>query len=181
MEVENESAERFGVRMEASGESRLTSLPPEIIELIAFYCATVEIFHHSDTEIDPLQERERYATPPSGLRSLLLTSNRLYLLLNSASNPGLYAQIFRSKFDTAAIARRFGPAAVSAKSLTRELQKRCICLKRIRRAVSVGRLYPEGKSKESVVEMEECLWLAFMMMMENGEAFSMNARMPIVY
>ncbi|UZJ55030.1 hypothetical protein CBS101457_004350 [Exobasidium rhododendri] len=162
----DETTERALREPEARAAAGLTSLPSEIIDLIAFYCANDHLLD-PEFELDPAYHREMYATPPSGLLNLLLLNRRLYSLLNTSSNPGLYSRIFRSKFDAKAIARRFGSAAVSTRSLTKELQKRCICLKRIRRAVSVDRLYPDGFSEQSKFQMEECLWLAFMMMMEN--------------
>jgi hypothetical protein len=160
-------------------ESRLTSLPPEIIELIAFHCANDLIVAQSSTsisetetadeQINGKEDKERYSAIPSSLRNLLLTNWRMYSLLNTKDNSQLYARIFRSKFDVDPIARRFGPLATSAKNLTKELQKRCILLKRIRRAVSLERLFPECDSEQSRIEMEENLWMAYMMMLENGE------------
>lgn len=155
-------------------EPRLESLPPEILELIAFYCADNSDQSSSSTttaaSTSESQEERVPATPPSHLHSLLLTNRRTYSILNTSNNTRLYARIFRSRFDVAAISRRYGPSAVNALNLTRELQKRCVILKRIKRAVSISKLIsPEGSSEQMRNEMEENLWLAFMMMTENGE------------
>lgn len=153
---------------------KLDALPVEILELIALYCAndsTSSLSASSSSTIDRGAEAllSNPVTPPYHLRNLLLLNRRIYSLLNTISNSQLYARIFQSKFDVEAIARRFGESAVSSVNLTNELQKRCICLKRMKRAVSIGRLFPEGQDEQSRMEMEENLWLAFMMMMENGK------------
>lgn len=157
------------VYREGQLEPRLESLPPEILELIAFYCAD-----NSDSAASTSgPEAEAVtATPPFHLHSLLLTSQRLYSVLCPLSNNRLYARIFRSKFDVAAIARRFGKSAVSASALTKELQRRCIILKRIKQSVETLTLPSEGSKGHLRDEMEENLWLAFMMMTENGEYFA---------
>lgn len=134
----------------------LTALPAEIIEHIALCSAT-----GSSSDGGP-------RLPPCDLRSLLLTNRRMHSLLNASANPRLYARIFRSKFDVDAIGRRFGPSAVRARNLSGELAKRCVQLGRIKNAVRLGRLFPDGDNEQSRKEMEENLWLAFMMMMENG-------------
>ncbi|PWO01213.1 hypothetical protein FA09DRAFT_342096 [Tilletiopsis washingtonensis] len=102
------------------------------------------------------------ATPPSAVRALLMTCRRAHALLNTEANPRLYARIFRTKFDVAAIARRFGPQAVSSRSLCLELQRRCKALKRIRGTVDAGRL-----RNDSQAVLEENLWLAYLMLLEN--------------
>lgn len=141
---------------------RLESLPTEILELIAFYCAD------NSTANASTSESVLSATPPFALRNLLIACQRTYSALSPSHNHRLYARIFRSKFDVAAIARRFGSSAVNGVNLTHELRRRCIILKRIKRAVGMARLFPDGTSDQSRTELEENLWLAFMMMMENG-------------
>lgn len=111
-----------------------------------------------------------YATPPANLYNLLLTCRKLYTTLCLSRNPRLYAKIFMSRFDVAAISRRFGKEALSSKNLANELPWRCFCLKRIRKAVRNGEIYPKSMYTESMRrEVLENLWLAFMMLMENGE------------
>jgi hypothetical protein len=154
-------------------EPTLEALPAEILELIAFYCADNTAASASTSN------SVASATPPFALRNLLLTSQRTYSVLSPSHNHRLYARIFRYKFDVDAIARRFGPSAVNGVNLTKELQRRCIILKRIKRAVSMARLFPDGPDSQGRSEMEENLWLAFMMMMENGASSSVNAGMKL--
>jgi hypothetical protein len=160
------------VYREGQLEPRLESLPPEILELIAFYCADNNVLPDSAPSTSGPEAEAVTATPPFHLHSLLLTSQRLYSVLCPLFNNRLYARIFRSKFDVAAIARRFGESAVSASALTKELQRRCIILKRIKQSVETLTLPPEGCKGHLRDEMEENLWLAFMMMTENGEYFA---------
>ncbi|KAJ3569117.1 hypothetical protein NP233_g5268 [Leucocoprinus birnbaumii] len=64
--------------------------------------------------------------------SLLLTSSTLYQTLNLKSCPHLYADIFRSSFDTYALLKRF-KFQVTDSVLANELVVRCQMLRRIRR------------------------------------------------
>lgn len=113
-----------------------------------------------------------FATPPTNLLNMMLTCKRMYQQLNPDTNTGLYAKVFRDKFDTDAIARRFGHDAISSRSLTAELKRRCTILKRIRAATHKGtlKIREESSPEDFDAEMEENLWLAFMMLMENGES-----------
>lgn len=118
-----------------------------------------------------VEEPPAYATPPSQLISLLLTCRYTYELLNSEASPRLYSRIFKTKFDDEAIARRHGIDAIDPVNLTQELKKRCRLLKRIRATVRGGRVRrPRLGERESQMEMEENLWLAYLMMLENGES-----------
>lgn len=177
----------------------LMTLPPEILDSIAYFCA-ITTYHHVRTssecsncldgdldmctncQLDYSSPAPAYATPPANVRALLLTCRRAHALLNTQANPRLYARLFKIKFDVAAIKRRFGSQAVSSRSLTMELQRRCVCLKRIKEAVEQGRLRPRAEEEtndaqyeaqwlaESNSQMLENLWLAYMMMVENGES-----------
>ncbi|PWN47476.1 hypothetical protein IE53DRAFT_390385 [Violaceomyces palustris] len=106
-------------------------------------------------------------TPPADLHSLLLTCRRFHALLNISANPRLYAKVFRYQFDTEAIARRFGPKAMSSRGLSQEFRKRCICLKRMRRAVKLANLRPDDQAPDADTAITENLWLAYMMLVEN--------------
>ncbi|PWN28374.1 hypothetical protein BDZ90DRAFT_212529, partial [Jaminaea rosea] len=134
----------------------LLSLPPEILDLIALYTGLA-----SQTPISSSP------TPPQALLDLLLVCRQIHAHLAPANNPRLYARIFRSKFDTEAICRRFGRKAVSSRVLCDELQRRCIILKRIRHATELGRLRPEGPGEASDAAMRENLWLAYLLCTEN--------------
>jgi hypothetical protein len=105
------------------------SIPQEVLENIAFYAVAS----------DPLG-------PPRELAPLLLVNRRLNTSLSSASNPHLHSRIFACKFDTAALVRRLGPGAATARKLTAELRRRCVQLARLRDRVgcTVGELTTES-------------------------------------
>ncbi|PWN35917.1 uncharacterized protein FA14DRAFT_146006 [Meira miltonrushii] len=162
----------------------LDSLPSEILDIIGFYCAIStpkrkEWIQHMDSvgqsSVPSSSSQTEYAheqppafaTPPVNLRNLVVTSRRNHAILNADSNPRLYARVFKTKFDVDAISRRFGPMAISSASLAKELQRRCICLKRIRRAVAFGRIKEQETGEKGEAEILENLWIAFMMLTEN--------------
>ncbi|KDN44682.1 hypothetical protein K437DRAFT_247637 [Tilletiaria anomala UBC 951] len=177
------------------GRCFFTTLPPEVMDTVGYYIAISSPGSRSDpvgTNAPPDHGTHRhhytrskgreadkardmlgsgppaYATPPAQLISLLLSCKYVYNMLNETASPGLYARIFKTKFDYESIARRFGQDAVDAKSLTIELKKRCRCLKRIKATVMGRRIRRAGLSdEESQKEMEENLWLAYLMMLEN--------------
>ena len=91
--------------------------------------------------------------PPTHLLSLLLTCKAVYAALTRP--PDLYGRIFKAKFDTTAARRRFGPIALVSKNLSAQLKSYCLTLQRIRH----GDIYAPT--------LEEDLWNAFFMMMEN--------------
>ena len=119
------------------------------------------------------EEPPAYATPPAQLVNLLLSCRHAYDLLNCKASPRLYSRIFKTKFDYRAIERRFGKQAIDPRNLTVELKKRCVCLKRIKATVTQGKIRRAGlNAEESQREMEENLWLAYLMMLENGVSCS---------
>lgn len=70
--------------------SLIESLPPELIELIAFaLCADVPL------------------GPPTTLAPLLLVSRRFYAVLGPA-NDGFYSDLFKQRFDWRSVERRWG-------------------------------------------------------------------------
>lgn len=164
----------------------LDSLPSEILDIIAFYCAmspsgrkVATQSSYSDHLGQPsgpssfsqieyaFEQPPPFATPPVNLRNLIVTNRRNHAILNAKANPRLYARIFKTKFDVNAIARRFGPMAINSASLSKELQRRCICLKRIRKAVAFGRVKEPETGQQGEAEILENLWLAFLMVTEN--------------
>ncbi|KAG0144924.1 hypothetical protein CROQUDRAFT_94492 [Cronartium quercuum f. sp. fusiforme G11] len=68
----------------------LTDLPIEVITEIVLAIAALHPYHS-----------------PSSLLSLLLLNRRLYSRLRPDRNPSLYSRLFRSRFDVAALYRRF--------------------------------------------------------------------------
>ncbi|ESK93284.1 hypothetical protein Moror_14547 [Moniliophthora roreri MCA 2997] len=95
--------------------SILESIPPEILEQIAYHVAV-----------------DSFLGPPSNIISLLSISRRMYSCLSPSSNTCLYAKIFSHKFDLLAAMRRIGSERLSTAVLTQELRRRCVLLKRIR-------------------------------------------------
>jgi hypothetical protein len=115
------------------------SLPPEIIEDIAFWLAT------EDTSI----------APPNNLIPLLLLNRETNQFLSFNSNHYLYARIYAAKFDTKTSTRRLGKGRLTAFGLTAELKKRCMHLRAIRNFSFELEL------------IEPAIWTAFVMMLEN--------------
>ena len=101
------------------------SIPQEVLENIAFYAVA-----------------SNPVGPPRELAPLLLVNRRLNAALSGASNPHLHSRIFSCKFDTAALVRRLGSGAATARKLTAELRRRCVQLARLRAKVgcTVGEL-----------------------------------------
>jgi hypothetical protein len=166
----------------------LNSLPCEILDIIGFYCAMSSpgrketqtqtngnaqssgpsSLRSSFSQVEYAREQPpAFATPPTNLRNLTVICRRHYEVLNAKANPRLYARVFKTKFDVDAISRRFGPTAISSVSLSKELQRRCICLKRIRKAVAFGKIKEPETGEKGEAEVLENLWLAFMMLTEN--------------
>ncbi|KAI6133465.1 hypothetical protein EDD17DRAFT_1472565 [Pisolithus thermaeus] len=125
------------VQFSLSPFERLAYTRP-VLDLIAFYVA-----------VDP------FLGPPSNLVSLLLASRTVHEHLCVKNNPHLYSEIFRYKFDVAALERRLYPAWTSASCLASELRLRCVALKYIRRGRVSG---PPDR---------DALWRSYLMMLEN--------------
>jgi len=126
----------------------LSNIPQEILENIAYYCATSDALG-----------------PPSGLVSLIATSRWIHHCLSTQSNHCLYGGIFAFKFDFAVPKRRLGSDKyLSPASLSQELQQRCICLKQIREGFgSQSSESAEGKP----VTRRELLLRAYILVLEN--------------
>lgn len=148
----------------------LLSLPSEIVDLIAYFSAIDLLPHpaalHAKRKLSG-QDLTACTVQPGGLSHLLLTCRQLHRQLELKRNPLLYADVFRAKFDAAAIGRRFGQEAVSSQALADEYRRRCIILKRIRAACREDALRPEGNNELGAANLKENLWLAYMMMLEN--------------
>jgi hypothetical protein len=124
------------MRSQSSFE-RLANHNP-VLDHIAFYLA-----------VDP------FLGPPAYLVSLLLTCRTVHNHLSIANNSRLYADIFRQKFDYAAVERRLSAKWTTASCLAQELCNRFIALKHIR------------NGKPSLPSDRISLWNAYLMMLEN--------------
>lgn len=165
----------------ASAHHSLETIPPELLEHIAFHVAAS----------NPLG-------PPSGLVPLLRTSRHVHDALSITHNPHLYARVFSCMFDFSAVKRRFGIESLPSEPLAQELKRRCIVLKRIKAQVDCLQTgNPElveatSPNLEFAAEalpststsrvsrypgentmLDEVLWVAYLMMLEND---GMNER-----
>lgn len=117
--------------------SRLESLPCDILQHIAFLSASASV-------LDPLVI----------ISCLLQTCSSIYRALNLHAAPNLYAHLFSSKFDRAAISRRY-PGKITDSAMARELMSRCRLLRRAQ------------YSDFSSVGLLQDLWTALWMILEN--------------
>jgi hypothetical protein len=95
--------------------SRLETVPHDILQLIAFLSTSSSVFD-----------------APIEIQRLLLTSSYIYRSLHLHAAPHVFAQIFHTKFDTAALFRRYSNSLTQS-LLAEELSKRCRLLQRARR------------------------------------------------
>lgn len=179
-DIEQGSAEDKSVRSSSAAPHTvgLHSMPPEILENMAYHAvaesrATNTSFATSASTAHTTGDEP--TVPPAAIPALLLTCKRLNKYLNTRSNPNLYARIFATRFDIGAIARRYGRAAIEPRALVRELKRRCRILKGMRMACELGKLRPEGNTHEADEALRETLWLAYLMLTENGELARMSA------
>ncbi|GAA6016630.1 hypothetical protein JCM11491_006024 [Sporobolomyces phaffii] len=80
-----------GPRRAAASYSRFERLPPELIELVA----------------QAVVRETNLVGPPRGLVNLLLVSKRFDRVLGFKHNKGFYAELFKERFDTAGVERRW--------------------------------------------------------------------------
>jgi hypothetical protein len=103
--------------------------------------------------------------PVTSLARLASVDQRCHGVLSPEANPSLYAALFVDRYDVAAIARRYGPSAVSAPALTTEFIKRVEALTRLRRQVRRGQLHThEGGHDQLAAD----LWLLYLILLEHG-------------
>ncbi|KAF8816959.1 hypothetical protein BYT27DRAFT_7075863 [Phlegmacium glaucopus] len=95
--------------------SRLETIPRDILQLIAFLSSSSSVFD-----------------APIEIQRLLLTSSYIYQSLHIHAAPHVFAQIFHTKFDTAALFRRYS-SSLTHSLLATELSNRCRLLQRARR------------------------------------------------
>ncbi|EIN05279.1 hypothetical protein PUNSTDRAFT_116108 [Punctularia strigosozonata HHB-11173 SS5] len=143
----------------------LDTLPPEILEQIAFQLAT-----------DPV------LGPPAHLRALLLAGRTFYDALCVDANPVLYAGVFAAKFDRRRLWYRGpggrGGGGGGAVGEAEELRRRCGVLGRVKaRRGCYRRLEARWDSEgEGEGETREILWTAYLMMLENDGANERHLR-----
>ncbi|RDB15915.1 hypothetical protein Hypma_003505 [Hypsizygus marmoreus] len=138
----------------------LLSLPLEILDTITFAL----------TSLQPLG-------PPSILLPLLLTCKYTHALLSPHSNPGLYARIFRYKFDAVPVLRRAFESEPSPTQYVDQLMRYCTALRVLRRGnVFVGSMgdvwgvqerWDEEDMGVSVGGLGDVLMTGVVMMMED--------------
>ncbi|CUA72817.1 hypothetical protein RSOLAG22IIIB_10320 [Rhizoctonia solani] len=102
--------------------------------------------------------------PPSELVPLLQLGRGIHAALCIRDNPGLYARIFRLKFDWQAPTRRYADAGqpLTARNFAHELQRRWVVLKRIRDASNMGGLLACSEDQEI-----ENAWMIYLMFLES--------------
>jgi hypothetical protein len=121
----------------------LATIPPELLSNIALHLSLAPSPRH----------------PPSNLLPLLLLSKHFNNHLSLSQNPRLYSRIFKAKYDTAAIFRRFGYDGTRSRFLAVELQRRTAALERLGKATRSG---------DVTAIDEQDLWVPYLMIIENG-------------
>ena len=117
--------------------SRLETVPRDILQLIAFLTTSSSVFD-----------------PPVEILRLLLTSSYIYQSLHLHAAPHVFAQVFYTKFDTAALSRRYS-SLLTQSLLAEELSNRCRLLRRARRM------------DFSSINLTRDLWAAFWLIVES--------------
>lgn len=93
------------------------ALPLEVWENIAFSAVATE---------------DTFLGPPYTLGALALVSRKISASISVANNTGLYARLFRFKFDDAAPTRRLSARWMTTRCLAKEFVKRFQALRRIK-------------------------------------------------
>lgn len=126
----------------------LQTLPLEILDEIAFELVALE----------PLG-------PPSDILSLLVASSHFNQALSPSANPGLYARIFRHKFDYSAVERRaFTP---TSNQYLDQLIHYCRALQILRSGNVFVQPRPMGTDDDDERCAFDALGTGFIMMMED--------------
>ena len=131
--------------------SRLETVPRDILQLIAFLTTSSSVFE-----------------PPVQIQRLLLSSSYIYESLHLHAAPHVFAQIFQSKFDSAALFRRYS-TSLTQSLLAEELSNRCRLLRRARRM------------DFSPVHLTQDLWAALCLIVESdglNERQLLNSNFP---
>ena len=85
---------------------------------------------------------------------LSLVGRRFSEILSSDNAQQLHARLFVDRFDTKALIRRFGARATQPTHLADEYRRRMRLLGFVR--------------SQSRMELDSCLWLAYLMLLEDG-------------
>ncbi|KAG9030534.1 hypothetical protein FRB95_003863 [Tulasnella sp. JGI-2019a] len=139
----------------------LATIPPELLDEIAFHTALPNA-----SSLSPYG-------PPTDLTNLLLSCKTIHDTLTSSLC--LYARLFRTQFDSAALWRRFPPNWLTTHILVEELKRRWNALKRIRR---VAAQWGEAQTRKetttlgalemrSLNTITQDLWMMYLMLLEN--------------
>ena len=137
----------------------LDTIPPELLDEIAFHIAT--------------SGHPKALGPPFLLIPLLLTNKEIHESLSSSV--ALYARIFRTQFDVAALERRFPPEWLTSQCLVGELKRRWASLKRMKRVATHWlRTIEEGSGMPDHVwdgypaqDVTGDMWTSFLMLLES--------------
>jgi hypothetical protein len=129
----------------------LGGLPTEVLERIAFFVCT------------------REPVGPPDILPLLRACKAVHEQLAPSRNPALYSDVFRAKFDTAAIRRRLGPWEPSSSALRDELVRRFAALRRIRTGAARGKYPVDDSPSPFVAEQgdERDLWTLLLILLED--------------
>ncbi|KAG7087747.1 hypothetical protein E1B28_013688 [Marasmius oreades] len=123
------------------------ALPQEILEHIAFLVAL-----------------QTFLGPPSSILPFISINRWTNSSLSFSSNTCLYARIFEHKFDVRPAIRRIGLHRLSTSTLSEELRKRCIYLKRIKSRIDAC-TDEENNGRDDM--LREVLNYAYLFMLEN--------------
>lgn len=137
----------------------LTTIPPEILDEISYWSMLPSA-----------------NGPPSNLIPLLLVCKQIHETIDTSVC--LYARVFRTQFDSAALWRRFPVDWLSTHNLASELKRRWKALKRIRRIAAQWRAQaeeepwptpsaPEVWSASSPNQITQDLWTIYLMLLED--------------
>jgi hypothetical protein len=142
--------------------SFLLTIPAEVLERIAFYVCTLQ------------------PTGPPAIRPLLSACRAINQTLTPDRNAALYADVFRAKFDAAAIRRRLGPWEPSSSALRDELVRRFLALKRIRTGAARFKYHVDDTPSPFAADPEDegDLWTLLLIMLEDD---GLNARQAKEY
>lgn len=128
----------------------LETVPQEVLEHIAFFAAT-----------------DAFLGPPSALIPLLVTNRKIHSRLSITSNHHLYAHIFVHKFDLVHPLRRLGVGRTTPTVLARELQRRCMALKRIRERLDANICTSSSVRDWGRESLHSLLFHVYLLMLEN--------------
>ncbi|PPR05093.1 hypothetical protein CVT24_010080 [Panaeolus cyanescens] len=135
---------------EMNGSLTLDTVPPEVLEHIAYFTAT-----------------ESFLGPPATLVPLLTANRRINATLSITHNHHLYARIFAYKFDTSAANSRLGSDQLTSWALAEELRHRFIVLNRLRLRLDSTTHARHSDQDDDKMPLYNILFTAYLLMLEN--------------